>query len=81
YCNAPLNLAQVINDARRTDEQSFLVYQGEHCSYKQFFQHVDNVASYLQQHGIKQGDRVAIAMRNRPEWVIAFCAIALIGAV
>lgn len=81
YCNAPLNLAQVINDARHTDEQSFLVYQGEHCSYKQFFQQVDNVASYLQQHGIKQGDRVAIAMRNRPEWVIAFCAIALIGAV
>ncbi|WP_372760944.1 class I adenylate-forming enzyme family protein [Pseudoalteromonas sp.] len=81
YCNAPVNLAQVINDARRADEQIFLVYQQQRYSYKQFFQLVDNVASYLQQHGIKQGDRVAIAMRNRPEWVIAFCAIALIGAV
>jgi acyl-CoA synthetase (AMP-forming)/AMP-acid ligase II len=31
--------------------------------------------------GIKAGDRVAIAMRNRPEWVVAFIAAARLGAV
>ena len=81
YCNAPLNLAQVINDSRRSDEANFLVYQGHRWSYKSFFEQVDSLASWMHQQGITKGDRVAIAMRNRPEWVIAFCATALIGAV
>ncbi|ARD46109.1 class I adenylate-forming enzyme family protein [Colwellia sp. PAMC 21821] len=81
YRNAPLNLAQVINDSRRTDEQTFLVYQGQRWSYKTFFEQVDSLASYMHQQGVVKGDRIAIAMRNRPEWVIAFCATALIGAV
>lgn len=81
YANAPLNLAQVINDSRRTDEQNFLVYQTQRWSYKTFFEHVDNLATWMHQSGIVKGDCVAIAMRNRPEWVIAFCATALIGAV
>ena len=81
YSNAPLNLSQVINDSRRTDEQNFLVYQDKRWSYKTFFEHVDNLASWMYEKGIVKGDCVAIAMRNRPEWVIAFCATALIGAV
>lgn len=81
YCNAPANLAQVIHDSRRSDEQNFLVYQNQRVSYKTFFEQVDSLASWMTQQGISKGDRVAIAMRNRPEWVIAFCATALIGAV
>lgn len=81
YCNAPVNLAQVINDSRRTDEENFLVYQGQRWSYKTFFEEVDSLASWMHQRGIGKGDRVAIAMRNRPEWVIAFSATALIGAI
>lgn len=81
YRNAPPNLPQVINDSRRDDEASFLVYQGKEWSYKTFFEQVDSLASWMQQQGIGKGDRVAIAMRNRPEWVIAFSATALIGAV
>lgn len=81
YCNAPLNLAKVINDSRRTDEASFLVYEEQHLSYKAFFEQVDSLATWMHLRGITKGDRVALAMRNRPEWVIAFCATALIGAV
>ena len=81
YCNAPLSLAQVINDSRRKDEANFLVYQGNRWSFKEFFEQVDSLASWMTHKGISQGDNVAIAMRNRPEWVIAFCATALIGAV
>jgi len=81
YCNAPANLAQVINDSRRSDEQNFLVYQDKRLSFKEFFQQVDSLASWMHEKGITQGERVAIAMRNRPEWVVAFCATALIGAV
>lgn len=32
-------------------------------------------------HGLVQGDRIAIAMRNRPEWIVAFMAVTMAGAV
>jgi hypothetical protein len=31
--------------------------------------------------GVKKGDRVAISMRNYPEWIFAFTAVLSIGAV
>jgi long-chain acyl-CoA synthetase len=31
--------------------------------------------------GVEKGDRVAIAMRNLPEWVVAFWAVAISGAI
>ena len=40
------------------------------------------VAACLQhRHGIAKGDRVAIAMRNYPEWVTSFVAILHLGAI
>ena len=81
YLNAPANLPEVINKARRDDDDCFMVYQQQRCSYAQFYQHVDGLASWMQSQGISKGDRVAIAMRNRPEWAIAFMAAALLGAV
>mgnify|MGYP000156196718 CR=1 FL=1 len=81
YRNAPVSLSQVINDARRDDDTCFLVYQDKRWSYLEFYQQVDSLATWMKQNNIGQGDKVAIAMRNRPEWVIAFCAAALIGAV
>ncbi len=35
----------------------------------------------VERYGIQKGDRVAIAMRNLPEWVIAFWAAIAAGAV
>ena len=44
--------------------------------------HVDAMAALLvDRYGVAPGDRVAIGMRNYPEWVIAFAAITSIGAV
>jgi hypothetical protein len=36
---------------------------------------------HLAAHGVRKGDRVAIAMRNLPEWPVAFFATILLGAV
>lgn len=35
----------------------------------------------VDQYGVRKGDRVALAMRNAPEWCISFMAITAIGAV
>jgi hypothetical protein len=32
-------------------------------------------------YGVRKGDRVAISLRNYPEWMIAFCAATSIGAI
>ena len=33
------------------------------------------------EYNITSGDRVAISMRNFPEWIIAFCATTSIGGI
>lgn len=81
YSKAPKSLAEIIETARREDDDCFLVYQDQRWSYGHFYRQVDALASWMHRQGIKPGQRVAIAMRNRPEWVAAFAATALIGAV
>lgn len=82
YRNAFQNLAQVIDAGRVHGAAEFMVYGDDRWTFDRFFAATDALASRLQkQRGIKPGDRVAIAMRNRPEWAVAFAAIALLGAV
>ncbi|MGB6097188.1 MAG: class I adenylate-forming enzyme family protein [Comamonas thiooxydans] len=82
YRNAFQNLAQVIDAGRVHGAAEFMVYGEDRWTFDRFFAAADALASRLQkQRGIKPGDRVAIAMRNRPEWAVAFAAIALLGAV
>ena len=46
------------------------------------FQRVLEIANGLiNDHGVKPGESVGIAMRNYPEWVLAFWAIQMAGAV
>lgn len=82
YRNAFASLPALLNAARVHSASEFMVYEDERWTYERFFQAVDALAGRLQaDYGIQAGERVAIAMRNRPEWVVAFAAAALIGAV
>ena len=63
-------------------ESTFLVYEDERWTFDQTMSHVDALASALvSTFGITKGDRVGIAMRNLPEWIVSFAAILSIGAV
>ena len=58
------------------------VYGEERYSYNEIYSRACNLGSALiGRYGIKKGDRVAIGMRNYPEWAISFEAITSIGAV
>ncbi|MCP8689977.1 class I adenylate-forming enzyme family protein [Marinobacterium sedimentorum] len=81
YRNAPASLVDVIAQSRRDDDACFLVYQGERWSFRRFYEQVDALASWMHSQGVTPGRRVAIAMRNRPEWVAVFVAAARLGAV
>lgn len=80
--NAAPNMAAQLEASREYGDSDFIVYQDEHLSFAEHYRRVAAVAQQLvDQFGIQKGDRVAVAMRNYPEWSIAFWAAAAAGAV
>jgi long-chain acyl-CoA synthetase len=79
--NAPPSLAALAQAARMHGDKTFLVYENERVSYDTWFRASATLAHHLQAAGIGKGDRVALAMRNLPEWPVAFFAIVSIGAI
>ena len=67
--------------ARAHGDKTFVVYGDERVSYEAFARSTLAIAEALQQAGVKKGDRVAIAMRNLPEWPAAFFACLLVGGI
>lgn len=81
FKHAPPNLGQMLAGARG-DESEFLVYEDERWTFDRTMQNADALAHALvHTYGITRGDRVGIAMRNLPEWIVSFAAIVSIGAV
>ena len=72
--NAPANLRLVAQAGEVHGERDFLVYESERVSYDAWFRAVATLAAELQAKGVGKGDRVALAMRNLPEWPVAFFA-------
>jgi long-chain acyl-CoA synthetase len=81
YKHAPPSLRTVF-DLVRANEGTFLVYEDERLSFGEVMAKVDALAATLvDTYGITKGDRVAISMRNYPEWVMTYAASLSIGAV
>ena len=79
--NAPPSLRAVVESARAHGERVFLVHEDERVSFEAFFRAVSAFAHELRGQGVAKGDRVAIVMRNLPEWPVAFYAAASLGAI
>ena len=68
-------------ESTRSDRE-FLVYADERYTFEDTWQRASQIGSLLiERFDIKKGDRVAVSMRNFPEWVMCFNAITSIGAV
>ncbi|MNM43900.1 Long-chain-fatty-acid--CoA ligase FadD13 [compost metagenome] len=82
FRQAPRNLLQVIDAARVHGDKEFVVWQQQRLSFADYFDAVDRLAGQLAGPlGLRTGERVAIAMRNQPAWLVAFAAIQRCGAV
>ena len=82
FKNAPAHLGQVFAGSRGHGDKTFLVYEDEIITFAQAADRIDALASLLvNTYGVKKGDRVAVAMRNFPEWVMSFAAIISVGAI
>ena len=63
-------------------EDEFVIYEDERWTMPQILELSGKIGSALvNEFDVEQGDRVAIAMRNYPEWIAAFTAITSIGAI
>ncbi|MDR3649283.1 MAG: AMP-binding protein, partial [Acidimicrobiales bacterium] len=80
--NCPDNLRVVLELSRGHGDADYLVYEDERTTYEEHFRTAAAIAGELRSRfGIELGDRVAIAMRNLPEWAMAFWGAAVAGGV
>lgn len=80
FRNGPHTLRELFEQTR--SDLPFLVYEDERLTFEQAYRQAATLAAALiEEFGVGKGDRVAISMRNFPEWMIAFTAITSIGAV
>ena len=82
FVNGPRSLRDVFDTARSRGDATFLVYEDERWGFDEVMRQVDALGALLvDTYGVRKGDRVAIGMRNYPEWVVAFAAITSVGAI
>ncbi len=73
--------ALVAEMADRYPDREAIVGGADRLTFRDVHDAVERVATFLTQQGIRKGDKVALLMGNRPEWIIADFAITSIGAV
>jgi long-chain acyl-CoA synthetase len=79
--HAPPTLLTVFDLAKGHGPADFVVYEDERMTFEQHHARASAMAAQLVELGVERGDRVAIAMRNLPEWVVAFWATIVAGGV
>lgn len=79
--NAPASLAVVFEASKPFAARDYLVLDDDRVTFDAHRRAVSQLAKRLVADGVKKGDRVAIIMRNLPEWSVAFWAAVLAGAI
>jgi len=79
--NAPPDLATLVRVSRSHGERIATIFESERVEWEAQYRAIAVLATELARLGIAQGDRVAIAMANLPEWPVAFFAATALGAI
>ncbi|MFI1397500.1 class I adenylate-forming enzyme family protein [Streptomyces sp. NPDC020681] len=82
YADGPRTLREFVEATWAYGDRPFLVAESRSLTYAEFFAEACALASrFVDTYGLRPGDRAAIAMRNHPEWQVAFWAAELAGLV
>ena len=82
FANAARHISELMDKCDEHGGAEFIVFEAERYTYNDFRSDVNRLAHVLKtQFGISKGDRVAICMRNYPEYLTAIMAIASLGGV
>jgi long-chain acyl-CoA synthetase len=79
--NAPPTVRDLFLLGRGFGPRTFVVYENDRATYDGFTRATLAFAAELQRQGVQKGDRVALAMRNLPEWPVVFFAVVMVGAI
>lgn len=79
--HVPTAAIEVFLRACAFGRREFLVHENERVSYDAFARATLKVAQLLTENGVRKGDRVALVMRNLPEWPVIFMGILISGAI
>jgi long-chain acyl-CoA synthetase len=80
FRNAPRATGEILARAETFGDRTCLVGLDYVLSYGEVLARAAALKAALAGNGLVRGDRIAIAMHNRPEWVVAFMAVAALGA-
>ncbi len=81
FDSAPPSMRFVWELASMHGDKDYVVFEDERYTYAEAHAIITSLAQELvERYGVARGDRVAIAMRNYPEWVFSYWAIVSIGA-
>ncbi|MFD7320697.1 class I adenylate-forming enzyme family protein [Streptomyces sp. NPDC059875] len=82
YVDGPRTLREFVEVTWAYGDRVFLVSEGGELTYREFFDAACGLARrFVEVYGLRPGDRAVVAMRNHPEWHIAFWAAQLAGLV
>ena len=82
FKNAPGSMRDVLALTGMHGSKEFVVYEDERLTFDEHLKLVCGLAQHLHdRYDVAKGDRVAISMRNYPEWIVAFWATVALGAV
>ena len=81
YANAPRTLADIWRATASWSNRDYLVFEHDRYTYDDAHGQTARVAGWLLGQGVRRGDRVAIAMRNYPEWLVVYWACVSLGFV
>ena len=80
--HAPPTMRAHLERTKQHGDAAFIVYEDERTTFADLHAQAATFATRLvEDFGVTKGDRVAIAMRNFPEWPVAFWGAASIGAI
>jgi long-chain acyl-CoA synthetase len=79
YRHAPPTVRHLWLASSAYAEREYLIYQDERITYGEAHRQVASVGAWLAARGVVRGDRVAIAMRNYPEWLLIYWACVSMG--
>ena len=79
YKTAPPTGRALWLSTRAFAERDYMIYENERLTYGECHARVDAIAVWLTAQGVTRGDRVAIAMRNYPEWMLIYWACLCLG--
>jgi long-chain acyl-CoA synthetase len=79
--HAPATLRQILDLSLNHASRDFLVYEDRRFTFDEHYRIAATLSKRLIDLGVQKGDRIAVAARNSPEWVMGFWGSMVTGAV